>query len=487
MPTKRTTVPAPATSSTSSTALDALTATPPTHAPALERVEVDPRTLTLDTNARSELKLTADFKASITENGGVLVPLLCRRDPLGQLLVVDGQRRLVAALELDLPTVPIALLPPVGDDEARLWDQLVTNDQREPLTAAETAAAFQQLSLMGRSAESIAKRARVRQDVVETALAVAGSKAATKVAAKNPNMTLDQLATLAEFDDDATVVKDLTKLAPEPGKFAHAASAAREARAEREAIATFVATLPEGTRVIADSEWGYDDRLDGLLDKAGGKQLTPANHKHCPGHAVYVGATREWSDGRRRVTGAHGVYVCTTWKKAGHVNKYAQPSSGATSGPQSEEQKAERRALIANNKAADAAEPVRTAFIRELLQRKALPKDAGQYVAQVLWFGRADSPGGDAHTLARAFLYGDKDVRDVDVETDLTRPEPAMRYLVALAAAHVEGHMPRDFWHKRQTWFAHLRVVHLRQLEAWGYTLSDVEQLAVATHGKAGA
>lgn len=477
MATRRASVPAPEKPTTAAPVLDAIAPQPDLSA--LERLTVDPKALVLDANARSQLKITPGFRASISEHG-VLVPLLCRRDALGQLLVVDGQRRLVTALEVGRTSVPIAMLPPVGDDEARLWDQLVSNDHREALTAAETAQAYHQLTLMGRSAETIAKRAGKDRAAVETALTVAKSKAATSAAAAVPEATLDQLAALAEFEDDREVTKSLKKLVSDPGQFRHAVSSARDDRLRQAAIADFVATLPEGTRLLTSEEYSYNDNIDHLLDKAGGRKLTPENHATCEGHAVYV-VGRVVGPSHERVGSASAGYVCTGWKKRGHVDRYA--SSHAATGPATDEQKAERRSLITNNKAADAAEPVRRQFIRDLLQRKTFPKDGASYVALVLWHGRQDSPG-DAHTLAREFLYGSKEIRDQDLVKDLARASDLpLRYLVALAAAHVEGHMPRDFWHKRSSWFAAMRVAHLRQLQAWGYTLSDVEALAVKTHG----
>ena len=474
MAARRTSVPAPEKPSTAAPVLDAIAAVP--DVAGLERVEVDPKTLVLDTNARADLKITATFKRSVREHG-VLVPLLCRRDPLGQLLVVDGQRRLVTALEVELASVPVAMLPPVGDDEARLWDQLVTNDQREPLTAAETAAAFQQLSLMGRSAAGIAKRAGVKLEVVESALAVASSKAAKAAAERTPDASLDELAGLAEFEGDADAVKVLREvMVRQPSQFGHTLQQLRDDRDFAAAIAARVAELGD---VVVLKDPAYMTRgteeLDRLSDEPGGKPLTPKAHASCPGHAVYF---------YRRPRNQAGVmqlseqWACTSWAKAGHVNRHANPSSGATSGPLTEEQKAERRALVANNKAAQAAEVVRCAFIREVLQRKTMPADAPSYVARLVRPGQ--HPTHPEQDLARQLVYGDKAIATKDADADLATPRLATRALIALAAARVEAGMPKDFWRHPHPEHG----VHLRQLEVWGYVLSDVEQLALKTLGR---
>lgn len=473
MTTKRTTVPAPEKPSTSTPVLDAIA--PPRDAAALERVEVDPKTLTLDANARADLKITDRFRALVREHG-VLVPLLCRRDTLGQLLVVDGQRRLVTALELDLPSVPVTLLPPVGDDEARLWDQLVTNDGREALTAAETATAYQQLSLMGRSAESIAKRAGVKRETVDAALTVAASKAASATAAKVPDVNLEQLAAIAEFEGDTDAVKSLqTVIERNPSQLPHTLRALRDERDAAAAVAAHRAQLPDTVLVLDAPVYQVKGAatLTELSDKPQGKAITPAAHATCPGHAVHLWAIRQ-ADHTMKV---HEQWACATWKSAGHVNRYANPSSGATSGPLDDDEKAARRALVANNKAAQSAEAVRREFIRSVLQRQKLPTDAPVYVAKLLRpSASANYPEAD---IARQLVYGDKHVDTRDALADIATPHLAMRALVAFAAARVEASMPKDFWRSPATQHG----VHLRQLVEWGYTLSDVEQLALDTLG----
>ncbi len=460
----------------------------------LERVEVDPATLTLDTNTRADLKITPEFKALVAEHG-VLVPLLCRTDPLGNLLVVDGQRRLVVALELGLTSVPIAMLPPVGDDEARIWDQLTANTGREALTDGEQVRAFEQLAAFGRSATTIAKRTGQPKRTVEQALLVAASKAASTSMAAHPDLTIDQLAVLAEFEDAPDTIRELEEVAAEDqGDFVHAAQGFRDDRRRAVVIAAAVAALPAGILALDERpKYGSKDveQIDQLKDKAGRVRLTPENHADCPGHRVFVSAQPDWSDhSANRGFVADITCYCVMWKMLGHVNRYAQASSGATSGPQDEDQKAERRALIANNKASDAAFTVRRAWIHDFLQRTVLPADAESYVAEILHAGRFNLLD-DA--LAQELLYGDKKLSDRDLLRDFNRnllrdfnrPGPALRYLVALAAAQAEHGWARDFWHARQSYEAPVWVAHLVRLAAWGYPLAAVEQLAIDTHTKA--
>src|SRR3546814_224712 len=104
------------------------------HAVDRDRIlHLDPRTLTLDENARKDVGMTAEFAADVAEKG-VTVPLLAYRDAVGQLLVWDGQRRLVAAVEADLDTVPVVVTQAFGDGEERLATQDRVNHHRAGLT-----------------------------------------------------------------------------------------------------------------------------------------------------------------------------------------------------------------------------------------------------------------------------------------------------------------------------------------------------------------
>ncbi|AOY71311.1 hypothetical protein ARZXY2_1766 [Arthrobacter sp. ZXY-2] len=62
------------------------------------------------------------------------------------------------------------------------------------------------------------------------------------------------------------------------------------------------------------------------------------------------------------------------WKELGFTDRYSYHSSSANKGPMTEEQKAERKTLIANNKAMESATTVRREFVKTLLAKKQAPK-----------------------------------------------------------------------------------------------------------------
>ena len=183
-----------------------------------------------------------------------------------------------------------------------------------------------------------------------TALTVAGSDVAAAVTAKY-DLTLDQAAVIAEFDGEVEAVKALTVAAVEdPEQFAHVAQRLRDDRDEAQAVADLTATLTEAGTPVIDRP-SYDDKtIKRLVELAtlDGEQrtpLTPETHTECPARAAWISAS-SWD-------GVKAVHVCTDPKGNGHVDRYAYSGGGAErqAGPMNEDQKAERRTIIANNKA----------------------------------------------------------------------------------------------------------------------------------------
>lgn len=85
-----------------------------------------------------------DLAASIKEHG-ILQPLIVSTSPVeGQFILVAGERRLRAAIQAGLQTVPVLLREVT--DEQQLELALIENIQRADLNAIETAEAYHQLA-----------------------------------------------------------------------------------------------------------------------------------------------------------------------------------------------------------------------------------------------------------------------------------------------------------------------------------------------------
>lgn len=104
--------------------------------PARLKREPQPRT-NMDAEALAGL-------AQTIRETGILQPLLVRQEG-NELIVVEGHRRLEAALKIGLPTVPVIVESGELSQSDVVYRQLITNCQRADLTPMETARGVKQL------------------------------------------------------------------------------------------------------------------------------------------------------------------------------------------------------------------------------------------------------------------------------------------------------------------------------------------------------
>lgn len=458
--------------------------------PALVLEQVDPRVLLLEANVRADARLDKSFVASVRDRG-VLVPIVAHR--VGdELRVLHGQRRTFAAVEAGRAVVPVYVVDvPDGDtarEVGRIVDQLTENDQRTDLRDSERVAAFEQLAVLGLTATQIARRTHRKVATVRTGLAVAGSEVAA-AALDRYDLTLDQAAVLAEFDGDAEAVTALTVVAAkDPGQFAHAAQRLRDKRAAAAARAAMTAELAvAGVTVVPEPQHGEraTAKLEHLLAADGENELTAQEHADCPGHAAYLRDRGAWTGTPDVVP----VYVCTEWRRQDHQERLGSPIAGMTAGgPMSEKQKAERRTVIANNKAWDSARVVRERWLAGFLSRRIAPKDAPQWIAVTLASCAHDVRRAmeDGHQTALRLLglagetpwrpYGGTP-HPVAAAAATANPARAGVLALGLLLGGLEGTVDRGAW--RRPTAAH--QAYFTALQGWGYELSEVERLILAS------
>ncbi|CAN5273007.1 hypothetical protein BH11ACT5_BH11ACT5_18500 [soil metagenome] len=432
---------------------------------------VDPTTVVVEANVRTTAPLDKEFLASIRENG-VLTPILARRDQNGNIIVRAGQRRTLAAREVGLTSIPAFVVEASEAIADRIIQQLVENEHRTALTDGDRVAAFQQLAFEGLTPQVIAKRTATKQADVKQGLKVAESQFATAAVVEH-QLTFDQAATLIEFEGDDERVADLIEVATsQPEQFAHAAQRARDDKARAEEVARVSVELREQGYTVLDRDPGYYDdtyvRIGDLVTGEG-KRVTPDDLPTEGERFVFV---RSYISGSVDVT-----HFVTDYKALG----FRKDGSTAPSGPMTDEQKAERRELIANNKAWASAETVRREWLATFLGRKTLPKDAGLFVARGLTGNR--STVADAmsrgNSLAHALLgiehdgsmwSGDKLAAIVE-----SNPSKAVTVTLAVVLAGIESHTSKDTWrHPTRDMSA-----YFGQLTAWGYAASEVEQIVI--------
>lgn len=421
-------------------------------------VHVDPASIVLDTNVRTTARLEKDFVASIRENG-VMQPVVGYRDSDDVVHVLQGQRRTLAAIEAERTTIPVYLAQN-PDEAGRIVTQVIENDQRAAVTDDERAAAYEQLSLLGLTASQIAKRIHAPKQTVENGLAARKSDSARESLAAG--LTIEQAATVAEFDDDPEHVTDLLTAA-QRGQFDHVASKLRRDRDAALAVAAEIERLT-GEDVIVLDETPWDYYYDGRgpvapLDALG---VDETEHATCPGHAAVVTAT--W-DGESRTQ-----YLCTDWRANDHENHRATTPTG----PLDEDGKAERRRIIEGNKQWRAATDVRRDWIRTFSQRKSAPKDATIALARLI----ATAPGrvydgmNDRQGIA-SDLLGEKWRTDIPATAARATLHTLTIALAGIEVTHADVHTWRNM--------TATDLNYLRTITAWGYTPSEFEQTLLDT------
>lgn len=438
--------------------------------PAVTVEHIDPATLLVDVNIRTEATLDKDFLASIRDLG-VLIPIVAVRTSDGALRVRHGHRRTLAAVHHGLPAVRVVV---VGEDDAdevnRIVSQWHENEYRAGLSTADKLAAVEQLSLLGLSAGQIVKRTKASKAQVDHALSANASALAKGAAERYEFLTLDQAAAVAEFETDSDTVKALVAAAKKSdGDFRHVVQRARDERDQAAQHAALVEQIAsQGVQVIERPDYGDKTiRRVGALVGPDDKRLTDAGHTSCPGHAVYI--ERTWQ-------GVEAVAVCTDWRAHGH-----RDPSGASSrpaGPMDEKAKAERRTVIVNNREWKSAEAVRREWLTGLLARKTPPKGAAIYVATEL--GHGPRPLSDAlakaNGLAATLLGADDRHSRQSVAALATQASDQRAQVIGLGVvlAAIEAatgvHSWRNPGEATQRYFAFLA--------ACGYVLSDVEKIA---------
>jgi ParB family chromosome partitioning protein len=425
---------------------------------------LDPATLTVDVNVRRDAALTGDFVDSIREHG-VMEPVIAHRKDDGTVHVLMGQRRTRAAVEAERPLIPVMIIESPEEAE-RIVTQVVENIQRAELTEADEAEAYHQLSLIGVSAAAIAKKTGRTKTTVESALQAKSTE--TGNAALGKGYTIDEALILAEFASDQDATAELESvIRDEPDMLAHVTQQLRDRRDRAAALATLRAELEAAGTTVVDAA-GYDADSENVrvssLNRPDGEPATDED-------ANAVAITTAYN-------GTHStVPVVAGWKDLGYTLRYSYGSYSPAKGPMTEEQKAERKTLIENNKLMQSATTVRRDFVKNLLARKQAPKGWQYFTVHAITHHPETASGYDG-TVAAAMVgakaegsdrWGWNPLRDHVAKT-AARPEFA---LIALVCAGYEKTIAKDSWRSP----SQIQRDYLTQLVTWGYTASEVEQI----------
>ncbi|MDQ0636400.1 ParB family chromosome partitioning protein [Arthrobacter pascens] len=432
--------------------------------PTLEMI--DPATLSVETNVRKDAGLTKEFIASIKEHG-VLVPVVAHRKEDGTVHVLMGQRRTLGSIEAGRTSIPV-LVAGSPEEAERIVTQVVENIQRAELTEADEADAYHQLSLIGVSAAAIAKKTGRTKTTVESALKAKASDAGA--AALGKGYTIEEALIMAEFEGDEDATEELESvIMDEPDQLLHVAQQLRDRRESAAALAALIAELEAKGKAVVEDAGHYADEENLYVSAAKRADGEPAAEEDANAYVIST-------DYR----GQHNAKpVITGWKEMGFTPKYERYDGGsqAKKGPMTDEQKSERKTLIANNKAMESATKVRREFVKTLLARKQAPKGWQYFTVHAITHHSETASGYEGKVAAE--MVGAKfeesnawawnPLREHVAKTT-ARPEFP---LIALVCAGYEKTIAKDSW--RSPGQTHRD--YLTQLVTWGYTPSEVEQI----------
>ena len=358
-------------------------------------------------NVREDLDLTAEFCASVAENG-VRVPLLITTDADVGFRVIEGHRRLAAAVKAGLATVPYDLDGErAGDDAGQYLDMVTANSgaYRKNFTPLEEATALFAAHEAGATRTRIRKATGRKADQVKTALTAGGLAAGTReqVSGLDQQLELDELALLAEFENDPEALEQLLIAVANDYPLEHVAERIRQQQAEAAEHQRVRSELEAAGCPVTDEIVPGSSLLTSLAHD--GEDLTPGGHEACPGHGAYF----------RSHDRSTPVFYCTDPAANGHTSRWAQPSPltpfTGTAAPGRDHQPSPRgldnaarfpaaspvpepvpdpaaerarRLVIEGNKAWAAAAEVRKRWLAQLLWRRTAPKEVTRFVATQL-------------------------------------------------------------------------------------------------------
>lgn len=445
-------------------------------------VRVDPKTLLVGTNVRKDTRLTPEFRASIKENG-VRIPITAYEDGDGKLVVVDGQRRTLAAVDAAIAEVPVFVSEAPAENQ-RIIDQVVVNEQRSDLHEAEAVAAVQDLALFDMKAPTIAKRLGLEKDFVAAAVKVGASEAAKQVYAKHGQ--LDIAETVAELEGQPEQAQLIGLAQPwqirEQGRAILLEKDKREIRAEIEAL--------DGVSLVREPEHNtpdpqplrylyVDDKRKESLDDLPFERVVAL-----AGDGLV--AWPDWVDkgGRRGMGIAYGV---RGWKARGlFVEKWREESTARSKADDPEKLKAERRHVRETSKIWVAASGVRIEWLQGLVQRKTMPKGWEAIAAHRMLQSQGSFSAAQMRAMLTILQTSEapeaRTIRESLISYLDAHPTKATQIMLAIELGSIEGggDFAKRGW--QGDWTIPLVKVqaYLKQLVEWGYELSEIEKQVVA-------
>ena len=206
-----------------------------------------------------------------------------------------------------------------GDEPGQYLDMWTAHRHRKALAPLEEADALFAAREAGATRARIRKATGLKPGDVTAALTAAKLSPDTRatVDALDHQLTLDQLAVLAEFDNDPQAIARLTTAAW-TGAFEHEAERLRQQRAEHAEHERLRRELDQAGVTVTDTLPLAAHLLTGL--RHDGADLTPETHAACPGRGAYF----------RSYDLTTPVHYCADPAGHGHTFRYADARASGT-------------------------------------------------------------------------------------------------------------------------------------------------------------
>lgn len=356
-------------------------------------------------NVRADRQADRQFCQSVA-GAGIITPLEITTSPDGGYVVVDGNIRLDAAIQVGLDAVPYVFSPGTADHAGRQYlHMLISSRFRRDLNVHEEAAALFCASQAGMSRAQIRRATGLKASEVRAGITAGGLSESTREQTGDAEYewTLEDLALLSPFEDDPEAMSRILRALDYGQPLAYITQKLTDEREQRARHDELLADLHErGVTVVDQPPPGAvsvsmlragstsdhiqsqdSDVPGGEGDGPGqGGEMDPAAHASCPGA---VAVLRPWQE--------EPSWYCLDPARYGHASRLEQPSaaagtgradggSGAGSTGGSPASGPDRKLVIEGNRAWGSAASVRHRWLTEFLSRKAPPAGTGALVAQ---------------------------------------------------------------------------------------------------------
>jgi ParB/RepB/Spo0J family partition protein len=269
------------------------------------QLHVDTLTVAGD-NVRRDVGDVTQLAASIKAQGMIqpIVATVRDEDETGaRLVVVAGHRRLAAAKQAGLETVPVILR--TMDEQQRVEAMIVENLEREDLTALEEASGYERLiDEFGLTQRQLAEKVSRSQGHISKRLALLDLPKNVQAALDSGGIEISDALELSKLKDmPKRLASAYARGVQWRGQYARAVQMEIDEQQLAEKIGASTKKLKDAkVTIVKTNTWGEPGRgkeLDhySILDL----KLTPANHKNQPCHAAFVNPRN-----------GQIVYICTS-------------------------------------------------------------------------------------------------------------------------------------------------------------------------------